>query len=67
MKLKHIVEGRAYCHSTERYEVYALCGYSEEASGSGRHTVNVGDELCPQCKIIEAKIVDDDANEIWQG
>jgi len=49
-KLKHIVAHRSYCHGTERYEVIAYCGYFEEASGSGRHTVDVGDTPCDECK-----------------
>lgn len=49
VKVRHIVERRVYCASTERYEVFAYCGYSEEAAGSGRHTVNVGDVPCVEC------------------
>lgn len=49
-KVKHIVRDRVFCASTERNEVVAYCGYSEEASGSGRHTVDVGDTDCLECK-----------------
>lgn len=53
MTTKHIVQGRSYCRSTERYEVFAYCGYSEEASGSGKHDVDKGEEPCKACARLE--------------
>lgn len=35
---RHLENYRTYCNSTQRYEVFAYCGYSEEASGSGKTT-----------------------------
>jgi len=49
MKIKHVVEGSTYSRSTERSEVYAYCGYAEEASGSGKHTVDKGEVDCEVC------------------
>lgn len=55
-RVVHVVEGRgAWCPTTERYEVFALCGASEEASGSGRHSLTVGSKPCPRCTEIQAR------------
>lgn len=50
MKLRHIVSHFLRSNSTERTEVLAWCGESEEASGSGEHTLDKGDELCKVCE-----------------
>ena len=49
MRTKHVVDHSFYSHSTERSEVFAFCGYSEEASGSGKHTVDKGEVDCEVC------------------
>lgn len=48
-KTKHVVSHRTLCAETERYEVHAYCGVTEEASGSGHTTIDEGDEDCPAC------------------
>lgn len=62
-KLRHIVQTSHYCASTERNEVTAYCGYSEEASGSGRHTVDVGQKACEECLRREKLDVDTGRND----
>jgi hypothetical protein len=54
-RVVHVVEGRTWHEGTERYEVFALCGAGEEASGSGWHGLVVGSRPCPRCAEIEAR------------
>ena len=56
----HSSESSHYSRDTERREVFAYCGYEEEASGSGRTIRFAGDkgapvELCERCKALYAR------------
>lgn len=49
MKIKHVVDYVFFDRGAETEMVYAYCGYSEESSGSGKHTVDVGEISCERC------------------
>ena len=59
--LIHIEKDRSWCHGTERWEVFAFCGASQECSGSGKHGM-VGKATCPECIRLEKQFDEDEFN-----